>query len=99
MPGQLPTRRAGEDSAHDGRAEVIRLYVAAYAERVAPLFVGLRAGVHGRAADLDFYAASMRDLWYVDRPRVDAVERVGLLERFPELQPHEDVGPRLGKCC
>ncbi|MER6317429.1 hypothetical protein ABT237_27240 [Streptomyces sp. NPDC001581] len=32
----------------------------------------------------------MRDLWYADRPLVDAAERVRLLERFPELQPNEE---------
>ncbi|MFF7047814.1 hypothetical protein ACFY94_05505 [Streptomyces griseorubiginosus] len=78
------------EALHDAGAEVIRLYVAACAERMAPLFVGLRAGAPGREADLDFYAASVRDLWYADRPLVDAVERIRLLERFPELQPHED---------
>ncbi|WP_020140985.1 hypothetical protein [Streptomyces sp. 351MFTsu5.1] len=75
---------------HDRGAETIRLYVAACVERMAPLFVGLRAGSHGREADLDRYAASVRDLWHADRPLADAVERIRLLERFPELQPHED---------
>ncbi|AYC36418.1 hypothetical protein DWG14_00628 [Streptomyces griseorubiginosus] len=82
--------RVVAEELHDAGAEVIRLYVAACVERMAPLFVGLRAGVHEREADLDFYVASVRDLWYADRPLVDVVERVGLLERFPELQPHED---------
>ncbi|MFF0165549.1 hypothetical protein [Streptomyces prasinus] len=74
----------------DGNDEVIRLYVAACAERMAPLFVGLRAGAPGREFDLDFYAESVRDLWYVDRPLADAAECVRLLERFPELQPSEE---------
>ncbi|WP_258319029.1 hypothetical protein [Streptomyces griseorubiginosus] len=78
------------EALHDGGAEAIRRYVAACTERMAPLFVGLRAGAHGREADLDFYVASVRDLWCADQPLVDAVDRVDLLERFPELQPHED---------
>ncbi len=68
----------------------IRLYVAACTERMAPLFVGLRAGTPGRETDLDFYAESVRDLWHADRPLGDAAERVRLLERFPELQPTEE---------
>ncbi|WP_285443864.1 hypothetical protein [Streptomyces sp. ISL-86] len=31
---------------------------------MAPLFMGLRAGVAGREADLDFCARSVRDLWH-----------------------------------
>ncbi|MFD7262302.1 hypothetical protein [Streptomyces sp. NPDC059874] len=73
-----------------GGGEAIRLYVAACAERMAPLFVGLRVGVPGREADLDLYVDSVRDLWYADRPLADAAERVRLLERFPELQPNEE---------
>ncbi|MFE7707294.1 hypothetical protein ACFU6I_16135 [Streptomyces sp. NPDC057486] len=38
----------------------------------------------------DFYAESVRDLWYADRSLADAAERVRLLERFPELQPNEE---------
>ncbi|MFD4690886.1 hypothetical protein [Streptomyces sp. NPDC058463] len=74
----------------DGGSEAIRLYVSACAERMAPLFVGLRADAPGREADLDFYAESVRDLWCADRPLADAAERVRLLERFPELQPNEE---------
>ncbi|MFJ1638310.1 MULTISPECIES: hypothetical protein [unclassified Streptomyces] len=71
----------------DGGGEAVRLYVAACAERMAPLFMGLRANVPGRESDLDFYAESVRDLWYADRPLADAAaERVRLLERFPELR-------------
>lgn len=73
-----------------GGGEEIRLYTAACTERMAPLMVGLRAGEPGREADLDFYAESVRDLWYADRPLADAVERLRLLERFPELQPDEE---------
>ncbi|MER5893826.1 hypothetical protein [Streptomyces sp. NPDC001876] len=73
----------------DGGGETIRLYVSACTERMAPLFVGLRAGVPGREADLDFYVESVRDLWGADRPLAEAAERVSLLERFPELQPNE----------
>lgn len=73
-----------------GGGEVIRLHVAACAERMAPLFVGLRAGEAGREADLDLYAESVRDLWYVDRPLADAAERVSLLEQFSELRPDEE---------
>ncbi|MGP3732741.1 hypothetical protein ACTWJ9_05900 [Streptomyces sp. GDS52] len=69
---------------------VIRLYVAACAERMAPLFVGLRAGAPGREVDLDLSTESVRDLWCVDRPFTDVAERVRLLERFPELQPIEE---------
>ncbi|MFJ9037193.1 hypothetical protein ACIRF8_11470 [Streptomyces sp. NPDC102406] len=74
----------------DGDDAAIRLYVCACTERMAPLFVGLRAGAPGREGDLDFFAESVRDLWYVDRPLADAAERVRLLERFPELQPNEE---------
>ncbi|MFD9411280.1 hypothetical protein ACFWBN_30245 [Streptomyces sp. NPDC059989] len=74
----------------DGGGEVVRLYVAACAERMAPLFLGLRAGVPGQEAHLDLYVESVRDLWYADRPLADAAERVHLLEQFPELQPVEE---------
>ncbi|GAA3475676.1 hypothetical protein GCM10018966_002020 [Streptomyces yanii] len=74
----------------DGGSEAIRLYAAACTERMAPLFMGLRANTPGREADLDFYAESVRDLWHVDRPLADSAERVRLLERFPELQPNEE---------
>ncbi|MBE1594560.1 MULTISPECIES: hypothetical protein [Streptomyces] len=74
----------------DRGGEAIRLYVSACTERMAPLFVGLRAGTPGREAELDFYAESVRDLWSVDRPLADAAERVRRLERFPELQPNEE---------
>ncbi|MGW1088420.1 hypothetical protein ACWD4L_19365 [Streptomyces sp. NPDC002596] len=70
--------------------ETVRLYVAACAERMAPLFVGLRVGGAGREGDVDFYVKSVRDLWHVDRPLSDAAERVRVLERFPELQPTGD---------
>lgn len=72
------------EALRDGGDEVIRLYAAACAERMAPLFVGLRAGTPGREADLDFYAESVRELWYA------AAEGVRQLERFPELQPNEE---------
>ncbi|GHA86667.1 hypothetical protein GCM10010392_11040 [Streptomyces clavifer] len=64
--------------------------VAACTERMTPLFMGLRASTPGRESDLDFYAESVRDLWYADRPIADAAERVRLLEQFPELQPNEE---------
>lgn len=78
------------EALRDGGGEAIRLYVSACTERMAPLFVGLRAGSPGREADLDFYTESVRDLWHADRPLADAAERVRLLERFPELQPEEE---------
>ncbi|MFE3943596.1 hypothetical protein ACFXPV_17265 [Streptomyces sp. NPDC059118] len=74
----------------DGGGEAVRPYVAACAERMAPLFMGLRANVPGRESDLDFYAESVRDLWCADRPLADAAGRVRLLERFPELRPNEE---------
>ncbi|MFE5535888.1 hypothetical protein [Streptomyces sp. NPDC056492] len=80
---------AVEEALRDGRGEAVRLYVAACAERMAPLFVGLR-GVPGREADLDLYVESLSGLWLADRPIADAAERVRLLERFPELQPDEE---------
>lgn len=52
-----------------------------------PLFIGLRAG---READLDFCVRSVRDLWHTDQRLADAAERVGVLGRFPELQPSEE---------
>ncbi|WP_369244271.1 hypothetical protein [Streptomyces sp. R41] len=70
--------------------ETIRLYVAACAERMAPLFMGPRAGTAGREVDLDFSAESVRDLWQADRPLSDAAERVSMLEWFPEFQPGEE---------
>lgn len=73
-----------------GDAEMVRLYVAACTERMAPLFVGLRVGAPGREDDVDFYAESVRDLWHADRPLSDGAERVRVLERFPELQPTDD---------
>lgn len=78
------------EALHDGGGDAVRLYVAACAERMVPLFVGLRAGVPGREADLDLCVKSVRDLWYADRPLADATERVRLLERFPELQPVQE---------
>ncbi len=78
------------EALHDGEAgPAIRRYVAACAERMAPLFVGLRAGEPGREADLDFYAEAVRDLWCADRPLTDAAGRVRRLERFPELRTNE----------
>ncbi|WEH17756.1 hypothetical protein [Streptomyces sp. VNUA24] len=78
------------EALRNGGGEAVRLYVSACTERMAPLFMGLRAGDTGREADLDFYAESVRDLWYVDRPLTEAAERVRLLERFPELRPDEE---------
>ncbi|MFD7838848.1 hypothetical protein [Streptomyces sp. NPDC059761] len=87
---QKLVERAVTEALHDGGDEAIRLYVAACAERMAPLFVGLRAGEPGREADLDFYVKSVRDLWHADRPLADAAECVHLLEQFLELQPAEE---------
>ncbi|WP_411105313.1 hypothetical protein [Streptomyces sp. cmx-4-9] len=74
----------------DGDRAMLRLYVAACSERMAPLFIGLRAGMTGREADVDFYVASVRDLWFTDQPLTDAADRVRLLEQFPELEPSEE---------
>jgi hypothetical protein len=73
-----------------GGDEAVRLYVAACAERMAPLFIGLRAGDSARKADVDFVVESVGGLWFADRPLPDAVDRVGRLERLPELQPAEE---------
>ncbi|MGW0903186.1 hypothetical protein [Streptomyces sp. NPDC002853] len=81
---------AVEKALRGGGGETVRLYVAACAERMAPLFVGLRAGEPGREADLDLYAESVSGLWLADRPLADAAERVRRLERFPELQPDKE---------
>ncbi|MEU3795896.1 hypothetical protein AB0F07_39980 [Streptomyces fructofermentans] len=81
---------AVEEALRDGRGEAVRLYVAACAERMAPLFVGLRAGVPGREADLDLYVESVSGLWLAHKPLADAAERVRWLKRFPELQPDEE---------
>ncbi|MYW63018.1 hypothetical protein GTY65_02835 [Streptomyces sp. SID8379] len=78
------------EALRDGGGEALRLYVSACTERMAPLFVGLRAGAPEREADLDVYVESVRALWSVDRPLSDATERVRLVERFPELQPDEE---------
>lgn len=72
-----------------GSGETVRLYVAACAERMAPLFAGLRVGEAGREADVDFYAESVRDLWLAGRPLPDAAERVRVLEQFPEPRPRD----------
>ncbi|MGW6976938.1 hypothetical protein [Streptomyces sp. NPDC054952] len=86
---QKLVERAVTETLHNGGEEAVRLYVAACAERMAPLFVGLRAGEPGREADLDFYVESVRDLWHAD-PLADAAESVRQLERFWELQPSEE---------
>ncbi|MFE3121796.1 hypothetical protein ACFXHD_00030 [Streptomyces hydrogenans] len=78
------------EALHEGGDEAICLYVAACTERMAPLFIGLRANLPGRESDLAFFVEAVRDLWYADRPLSDAAERVRLLERFPELQPDEE---------
>lgn len=83
--------QAVREALRDRGGEAVRLYVAACTERMAPLFIGLRAGVPRREADLDLYAESVRDLWFADRPLAGAAERVLLLERFPELQPQEEA--------
>ncbi|MER5639834.1 hypothetical protein ABT095_23120 [Kitasatospora sp. NPDC002227] len=70
--------------------EAVRWYVAACAERMAPLFIGLRTGEAGREADVELYRESVLDLWRTDRPMSDAAERARLLDRFPELQPAGD---------
>ncbi|MFG2593487.1 hypothetical protein [Streptomyces sp. NPDC048438] len=87
---QTLVERAVAEALRDGGGDAIRLYAAACAERMAPLFVGVRAGELGREADLDFYAESVRDLWHADRPLDNAAEGVRRLERFPELQPNEE---------
>lgn len=81
---------AVSETLRGGNGMTIRLYVAACAERMAPLFVGLRVGEAGQEADVDFYAESVRDLWFADRPLLDAAERVRGVERFPELQPGDE---------
>ncbi|MBD0695061.1 hypothetical protein [Streptomyces sp. CBMA123] len=73
-----------------GGEEAVRLYVAACAERMAPLFIGLRTGETGREADVELYTESVAGLWRTDRPLSDAAERARLLDRFSELQPTED---------
>ncbi|MFE0462777.1 hypothetical protein ACFW1A_26335 [Kitasatospora sp. NPDC058965] len=73
-----------------GADEAVRLYVAACAERMAPLFIGLHTGEAGREADVELYKKSVSDLWRTDRPLPDAAQRARLLDRFPELQPAED---------
>lgn len=78
------------EALHAGGDEAIRLYVVACAERMAPLFIGLRTGETGREADLDFYVESVGGLWNADRPLPDAAARARRLEQFPELQPAEE---------
>ncbi len=78
------------EALHIGGDEVVRLYVAACAERMAPLFIGLRAGGSGRKADVDFVVESVGGLWFADRSLPDTADRVGRLEQFPELQPAEE---------
>ncbi|MFE9410503.1 hypothetical protein ACFYN0_17160 [Streptomyces sp. NPDC006704] len=78
------------EALRDSGGEVSRLYVAACAERMAPLFICMRAGVPGREADLDLCVRSVRDLWHTGRPLADSAERASVLERFPELQPGDE---------
>ncbi|MEU8883867.1 hypothetical protein [Streptomyces hydrogenans] len=73
-----------------GGDEAVRLYVAACAERMAPLFIGLRAGEAGRETDVDLYVAAVGDLWKTDCPLSDSADRLHSLDRFPELQPAEE---------
>ncbi|MGW6981769.1 hypothetical protein ACWGE1_20375 [Streptomyces sp. NPDC054932] len=73
-----------------GDGETVRLYAAACAERAVPLFIGLRAGMPDRKADLDLCVESVRGLWYADRALPDAAERARVLEGFPELRSRED---------
>ncbi|WP_328791505.1 MULTISPECIES: hypothetical protein [unclassified Streptomyces] len=73
-----------------GDAGTVRLYVAACAERMVPLFVGMRAGLPDRTADLDLCVESVRGLWYADRALPGAAEHVRALEGFPELRPCEE---------
>ena len=87
---ETQVERSVAEALRDGGGEAIRLYVAACTERMAPLFMGLRANVPERELDRDFYAESVRDLWLADRPLAEAAERLRLLERFPELQPDEE---------
>ena len=87
---ETQVERSVAEALRDGGGEAIRLYVAACTERMAPLFMGLRANVPEREPDRDFYAESVRDLWLADRPLAEAAERLRLLERFPELQPDEE---------
>ncbi|MFE5484044.1 hypothetical protein [Streptomyces sp. NPDC056527] len=75
---------------HRAGGETVRLYVAACAERMVPLVLGLRADGAGRDTDRDFYVECVRDLWCADRPLADACERVRVLEQFPELQPRDE---------
>ncbi|MFE6869325.1 hypothetical protein ACFVFS_22575 [Kitasatospora sp. NPDC057692] len=78
------------EALHTGGDEVARLFVAACTERMAPLFIGLRAGEPERGADVDFFVQSTGELWFTDRSLSDAADRAGQLDRFPELQPVED---------
>ncbi|RAJ32847.1 hypothetical protein K353_05845 [Kitasatospora sp. SolWspMP-SS2h] len=73
-----------------GGDEPVRLYVAACAERMAPLFIALRTGETGRETDVELYTDSVAGLWQTDRLLSDAAERAHLLDRFPELQSTED---------
>ncbi|MFE7131895.1 hypothetical protein ACFVIM_13625 [Streptomyces sp. NPDC057638] len=70
--------------------ETIRVYVAACVERMAPLFLGVRAVVAEREADRDLYAQCRRDLWFADRVLTDAADRIRIVERFPELRPRDE---------
>ncbi|MFE2647444.1 hypothetical protein ACFXDO_33545 [Streptomyces nigra] len=66
---EMLVERAVTEALRDEGDEAFRPYAAACAERMAPVFVGLRAGGRaGREADLYFYAESVRDLWHADRP-------------------------------
>ncbi|MFI8390910.1 hypothetical protein [Streptomyces sp. NPDC085540] len=75
------------DALRTGDGGTVRPYVAACAERAVPLFIGMRAGVPDREADLDLCVEPVCGLWSADRALPDAAERVRALEGFPELQP------------
>lgn len=79
-------------------AEVLRtaepwltsMFSAACAERMLPVFAGLRSSDEARIADIEFVVELVEALWHVDGdlpPRFEGA--VPALEAFPELQARE----------
>ena len=75
-----------------GAAELskVSIFVASCTERMAQLFTGLRGGDESRSEDVDFYLATLDDLWILGGSNDDFVARSEVLKEFVELEPSEE---------